>query len=322
MNCAKNGLPPRNRIHNMWIIIVLIIILLYIIFIIAPSTVAFYSVFGRKNSTPLRERRSLSYYGPVIDKIDSSSEYLSKLEKQPLWLDSFDGAKLYAELYDGSLSKTAICVHGYASGVDYNFAVQGEFLHRQGFNLLFVTQRAHDKSGGGNICFGLKEQYDILGWIDKVREITGNDKILLYGISMGGASVAYTTDKADRDIVRAVIIDCGFSSPYDQLKHDHIMRHLPWMLMLPIERLLAKINLNIDIGTPVADSLRKTEIPAFFIHGENDTTVPPEQGQKNYDACASEKQFALVKGGNHTVSFIEGGEKLQNQIIDFLNKYY
>ena len=306
----------------MWIFIVLIIVLLYIILIIAPSVTAYLSVFGRRETTPLRERKSLSYYKPFVDKIDSSSGYLSKLKKQPVWINGDDGAKLYADLYDGSLSKTAICVHGYASGADYNFAVQGEFLHREGFNLLLVNQRAHDKSGGKHICFGLKEQYDIIKWVDKVREITGNNKILLYGISMGGAAAAYSSDKLDKNIVRAMIIDCAFTSPYDQLRHDFVLRHMPWRQMLFIISILAKLNLDIDIKTPVADSLKNTEIPAFFIHGENDTTVVPEQGRTNFDACASEKQFALIRDGNHTVSFIAGGEKLRNQIVDFLNNNF
>lgn len=307
----------------MWIIItILILVFLYEIFIIAPSVVAYFSVFSRKATTPLRERKSLSYYEPFMDKIDSSTEYLSKLKKQSVTLKSFDGAELYADFYDGSLNKTAICVHGYASGADYNFAVQGEFLHRLGFNLLLINQRAHDKSGGNNIGFGLLEQYDLIKWVDKVTELTGNDAVLLYGISMGGSTVAYSSDKLKSELVRGMIIDCGFSSPYDQLKHDHILRHLPWRLMLPIECFLVKRKLKIDIKTPVADSLKNTKIPAFFIHGENDSTVPPEQGKTNFEACGGEKQFCLVKQGNHTVSFIAGGEKLQNKLTSFINKNF
>ncbi|MCR5653286.1 MAG: alpha/beta hydrolase [Ruminococcus sp.] len=307
----------------MWILItVLIILLLYIILIVGPSVVAYFSVFGRKTTTPLSERKSLSYYEPFVGNISFSTDYLSKLDKQTLTIEGRDKTKLCADLYDGSLDKTAICVHGYASGPDYNFAVQGEFLHRQGFNILLVNQRGHDRSGGKNICFGLKEQYDVLCWIDKVREITGNGNILLYGISMGGATVGYASDKVDKNVVKAMIIDCAFTSPYNQLKHDHILRHVPWRLMLPIECLLIKTNLHIDIKTPVADSLRKTQIPAFFIHGENDTTVPPEQGRLNYDSCGSAKQFYLVKNGNHTVSFIAGGEKLQHEVKNFINKYF
>lgn len=302
----------------MWIIIISILILLYIILVPAPAVVAYISVFARKNTTPLNERKSLGYYEPFVDDINSSKQYLSKLKKQPLRLKSYDGTELYAELYDGSLKKTAICVHGYASGPDYNFAVQGEFLHRQGFNLLFINQRAHDKSGGKHICFGLREQYDIIKWIDKVREVTDSDEILLYGISMGGAAVAYASDKLDRNIVRAMIIDCAFTSPYDQFKHDYIMRHMPWRQMLSISVFLAKKQLGLDIKTPVANSLKSTDIPAFFIHGEKDSTVLIEQGRTNFEACNSEKRFYSVKDGLHTASFIAGGKELQNELKEFL----
>lgn len=306
----------------MWILLTIaIIILLYFIMIIAPALVAYFSVFARKTTTPLMERKSLSYYEPFIDKINSATEYRSKLKKTPLRIKSYDGTELYADYYDGSLAKTAICLHGYASGVDYNFAVQSEFLHKQGFNLMLVNQRAHDNSGGKNICFGLKEQYDLIEWVKKAREL-GAEEVLLYGISMGGATVGYASDKLDSGFVKAMIIDCGFASPYDQLKHDHIIRHVPWRLMLPIEGFLAKTRLGIDIKNPVADSLRKTEIPAFFIHGTADNTVTIEQGKINFEACNSEKRFYTVENGNHTVSFIAGGEKLQNELKDFLiNKF-
>lgn len=306
----------------MWILLIIaILIFLYFILITAPAIVAYRAVFARKNTTPLMERKSLGYYEPFVNEISKSTDYLSGLKKTPVRINSFDGTELYADLYDGNLPKTAICVHGYASGPDYNFAVQGEFLHKLGFNLLFVNQRGHDKSGGKNICFGLYEYKDLIKWVEKAEEL-GADEILLYGISMGGATVGYASDKLDKNIVKAIIIDCGFTSPYDQFKHDHILRHVPWPLMLPIECFLAKKNVGIDVKTPVADSLKATEIPAFFIHGTDDYTVPIEQGKTNFEACQSEKRFYAVESGKHTVSFIAGGKKLQNELKDFLiNKF-
>lgn len=321
MSSAKNGenINPTIKI-NMWIILlILTIVLLYIILIIGPSVVAFFTVFARKTTTPLNERKSLGYYEPFVEKINSSTSYLSGLKKSPVRIKSFDGAQLYADFYDSGYDKTAICVHGYASGPDYNFAVQGEFLNRQGFNLLFINQRAHDKSGGKNITFGLYESRDLICWIDKAKEL-GAKSVLLYGISMGGATVAYASKMLNKSVVRAMIIDCAFSSPYEQLKHDYVLRHMPWRQMLAINCFLAKTKLKIDLKQTVAASLKQTQIPAFFIHGNDDSTVLIEQGRKNYEACSSEKQFYAVENGSHTVSFIAGGEKLQKELKDFLNK--
>ncbi len=306
----------------MWIfLLILTLILLYTILIIGPSVVAFFTVFARKTTTPLNERKSLGYYEPFVDKINSSTSYLSGLTKTPVRITSFDGAQLYADYYDSGYDKTAICVHGYASGVDYNFAVQGEFLNRLGFNLLFINQRAHDKSGGKSITFGLYESRDLICWIDKAKEL-GAKSVLLYGISMGGATVSYASEKLEKSVVKAMIIDCAFASPYEQLKHDYVLRHMPWRQMLAINCFLAKTKLKINLKQTVADSLKNSDIPAFFIHGTNDTTVPIEQGRINYEACGSEKHFYAVENGSHTVSFIAGGDKLQNELKDFLNKQF
>ena len=54
-------------------------------------------------------------------------------------------------------------------------------------------------------------------------------------------------------------------------------------------RLLGKLDFHEDIYERVSDSLRHTDIPVLFLHGEADLTVDISQGLENYNACASEK---------------------------------
>jgi fermentation-respiration switch protein FrsA (DUF1100 family) len=67
-------------------------------------------------------------------------------------------------------------------------------------------------------------------------------------------------------------------------------------------------------------ALTKAKIPCFFIHGTADKTVPFSHGVKNYEACASYKEFAWLEGVEHALCYYEGYPDLENRIIKFIDK--
>lgn len=125
----------------------------------------------------------------------------------------------------------------------------------------------------------------------------------------------------DADKVRALVLDCGFKSPYSQMKRDMEMRHLPVFLLMPIIMLLSKRVLKVDIKNEVGSSLGKCKIPALFLHGTADRTVPLSEGRENFESCASEKDMIVVEDADHTMSFHVGGEKVQTAVADFIKNH-
>ena len=59
-----------------------------------------------------------------------------------------------------------------------------------GHNLLLIDERAHGRSEGRTITFGIQERWDVESWARFAVERFGADvQIILYGVSMGAATV-------------------------------------------------------------------------------------------------------------------------------------
>ena len=59
----------------------------------------------------------------------------------------------------------AICFHGYRSTAIRDFCGGAILAMEQGHNVLLVDQRAHGKSSGHTITFGIRERLDCVDWI-------------------------------------------------------------------------------------------------------------------------------------------------------------
>ena len=303
--------------------ILIVLISTILIFIIAPSIVMYLIVFGRKDR-PHIEKSDLTktYYAPFREELMSSYRYLQVLPTEQISISSSDGLMLYGEYKNGGFSKTAIFCHGYGGTPYHQFSPQAKDLYQAGFNLLFPIQRAHNESEGKHTTLGIKEADDLLIWIDWVRKHSECKEILLYGMSMGCSAIEYASDRLEKKDICAMVLDCGFTSPWDQLTFDAKKHHIPSKVFLPLIALYAKVRIGIDIKADTRPALSKTSIPALFFHGTEDQTVPLSQGLQNFEACASEKERCIIDGAGHTLCYLYGGEKAVSCLDQFLMKYF
>ena len=114
---------------------------------------------------------------------------LLKIPAEDLYTTSFDNLKLHAYLYksEGS-NEFVICFHGLRRTARRSFAGRTMDLLKAKKNVILVDLRAHGLSKGHSITYGKKEQYDVVTWVNYVKEKFGEDaKITLIGVSMGVA---------------------------------------------------------------------------------------------------------------------------------------
>ena len=304
--------------------IALVLLALYIIFAVAPAVVIYRMIFSRKENSRVLTRQELigSRYEPYMDKLIEADGFVRSRATGKVSVTARDGEIMYGDYLDNHSDKTVIFVHGYRGNPISNFCLQARHLYDLGFNMLFICQRAHGESGGRRGGLGIIEQYDILKWIEYEGAKPGINKILLYGSSMGSSAIAYASDKIKSEKVKGMVIDCAFSSVGDQLYYDSRKRKIPPFLVIPIIRLLARIELKEDIYKQCGEALSKTKVPALFIHATGDTTVPYKYGLKNYNACAFPKELITVEGSQHIVEYAAGGEKTKQGLISFADKYF
>ena len=293
----------------------------YVLFIVGPAFSSFPFIFRRQMVPDLRSMDLAdTYYEPYEESIRECLAFLDSLAKHEITVTSRDSCDLYGEFYDGGFSKTVILFHGYRTCAINNFFLQARDLYEQGYNVLLTHQRAHGKSGSKHTTLGILEQHDVISWVRRMQEHDPKQQIVLYGISMGATAVSYASAALSREDVCAMVLDCGYLSPYVQQQYECRYRHLPWPLLLPIVAGLAKLFLKIDMRQSAAKAMAQTQIPALFLYGSADVTVCFDQIKQCYDSCASQKKLLTIEGAAHTMAYVVGGQTVKRALLSFINE--
>ena len=217
-----------------------------------------------------------------------------------------DGLTLYGAYYEHTPdSPIEIMFHGYRGSRARDFCVGVERAERVGHSAILVDQRAHGNSDGGVITFGVKERFDVLTWVNYVREEFPNRPIILTGISMGAATVMMASEFDLPPEVICTLADCGYTSPRDIICKVMRDMHLPAALFYPFVRMGAVLfgGFDPDSASP-RDALTRAKIPVVFAHGECDSFVPYEMSVKNHEVCITEKKLILVPTAEHGIAYI------------------
>lgn len=133
------------------------------------------------------------------------------LPYEPVTIRSDDGLTLFGRCYPAAPDAPWLLLfHGYRSAAERDFCGGLPFGIGMGCNVLLVDERAHGKSGGSCLTLGIRERYDCRRWVDYVIGHAGPDaKIVLYGMSMGAATVLMAAGPELPKNVAGIVADCG-----------------------------------------------------------------------------------------------------------------
>lgn len=292
----------------------------YAVFVFAPAVVAVLTIFRERPGADLETMTAPgAQFAPYAERMLAARDRLRAHGAKQVSVCSKDGLTLTGEYYDLGKPRTAIFVHGYRTEPEVNFSVQADVFLRRGYNILLIRQRGHAPGSRVRCGLGLFEQFDVAAWNAWAQKQPGVSETVLYGISMGAASVGFAAKALDPAKTRALILDCGFRSPYEQIRLDCKRRNVPGFLLMPPIRLLVKLFLKTDIRQYTDDVLKDTAIPCFFLHGTADRTVPYETGRIVYSACGARKAFFTAEGAGHTEAFLSDPERAEDAIFRFLD---
>lgn len=288
--------------------------------------VVYRMIFGRlsKNQEIEKEIPQGKQYDPYAEAIRKNIEKVKKLPYQQVFIESKDGVTLAASYYEfREDAPLIIFFHGYHGGAlrDGN----GILLLAQkiGCNILLVNQRAHGRSGGKTITFGIRERYDCLDWVKYANRRFGEDtEIVLAGVSMGASTVLMAADLGLPANVKGIMADCPFSSPKEILQAVMKQMHFPVNITYATAKLGAKLFGGFDVEEYSAlEAMRHCGMPVLLLHGDADYFVPCEMSKSCYEACAGqEKKLVIVKGAAHAISFYVDEELYEREVREFLGK--
>lgn len=267
----------------------------------------------------------VSGYDPEVDTLEGDAAWFAE-HSEGRWLESHDGLKLHA-LYlpqEGESHKYAVICHGYGSIPQYGGRFAAWF-YDQGYHVLAPAARAHELSEGRYVGMGWPERRDIAAWADTLAQQDPEAEIVLFGVSMGGATVMMTAGEAGLSPnVKCVIEDCGYTSVWDEFAGQlQEMFGLPTFPVLDAASLVTQIRAGYSFKEASAvEQLKKTSLPMLFIHGEDDTFVPYAMLDVAYEACASpDKEKLSVPGAGHGEASWQDPELYWSTVEAFLDKY-
>ncbi len=303
---------------------VLIVILCIVLLIVLGGG---YYAYRIAFFSPNKDRERIpSMTGKQYDPYrEAMAEIYQQLQDRPcefVTADSQDRRKLSARYYhvaDGA--PVDIAFHGYRSSPMTDFSGGAAVSLELGHNLLLVDQRAHGKSKGRSIAFGLMERYDVISWIDYVLEEFGeNTEILLYGISMGAATVLLASELDLPKNVKGIVADCPYSSARDIICRVGAQRGFPPVLCWPFVCIGAKVfgGFNIAERTP-ADAVKQTDIPILLIHGEADSFVPCSMSREICHANPEMIQLHTFPKADHGLSFLADTPRYKKIVREFVD---
>ncbi|MCG0753948.1 putative cell surface hydrolase, membrane-bound (putative) [Lactiplantibacillus plantarum] len=260
---------------------------------------------------------------------DAYYAYVDWLHRQPVqqWqLNANDEANHLVAQYvpaKTTSNRTVIVSHGY-KGDGETMANYAYMFHQMGYNVLLPDDRGHGQSAGKYISFGWQDRRDYLGWIDKVVRINGrHTDIILFGVSMGGATVEMMSGEDLPSQVKAIIADCGYSSIEEELAYLLKRQfHLPKYPFVPIVSFINRHRMGYYLSdVSSVEQLKHNHLPIFFIHGDKDVYVPSWMLKENYQAAKGSKQMWQVPNATHAESFWIDPAEYQRHVTAFLNHY-
>ncbi len=198
---------------------------------------------------------------------------------------------------------------------------QAQFVHSLGFSALLFDLRHHGRSTGDKSTFGAKEKADVLAAVAWMRSQQPCSKILLWGISMGAASVMLAA--ADDPGIDAVICDSTYVSFKETV--DHHFRLFFRLPAWPIAREIGALmqwrgdfrGAQIDIRQAVRMIGAR---PVMFVAQSDDRRMPSSYARELYDLSSSpDKRLLILNGRRHGHAYRDHPTEYQKAVREFLD---
>lgn len=259
------------------------------------------------------------------DEMTTLIREMAEIPYEPVRIRSRDGVELFGRYYhvaDGA--PLQIQLHGYKGCGVRDFCGGNKLAREAGMNTLVVDERAHGRSGGRTITFGVREREDCAEWVKYAAARFPDAKIYLCGVSMGAAAVLMASPMEETERVSGIIADSAYSSPASIIEKVCGEMGFPRKLTMVFVRIGARVFgcFSIDESSAV-ECVKSARAPILLIHGEDDRFVPCDMSREIYDAARSagvDVKLETFPGAGHGISFMADRERYKRVVDEFLSR--
>ncbi|MDR2817513.1 MAG: alpha/beta hydrolase [Oscillospiraceae bacterium] len=277
----------------------------------------------------------------LLDSVGSSSSLAKRVKKECEWwiawkkrneplpsfdeqITSFDGLELVGSSFvqPEAVPKWVIVVPGF-TGNRLKMLDYVQIFYKHGFNVLLVYCRGRGKSEGENVTMGWLDRLDLVAWANKLVKDSPDARIVLFGLSMGGATVMMAAGENLPPNVKCAIEDCGYSSVWDLFSRQlgDRLGLSPGLVRVAADAFSRSCG-GLDLKKASAvDQLRKARIPVMFIHGGQDNIVLTDMVHDCFEVAPTEKELYIVPGAGHGQALLADPAEYVKRLFEFINKY-
>jgi uncharacterized protein len=255
--------------------------------------------------------------------VPEQSPAIYNLPYEDVTIPSADGLQLVGWFVPSQNGAVIIMQHGYKS-TRQELLNEAEMMYRHGYGILLTTVRAHDRSDGELITFGMQEVDDLEAWYQYL--ITRNDidpnKIGILGNSYGGMLAIQFA--AQNKNIKAVVADCAFSSLNDTVSTSvTYFTDLPAFPFAPLivfwaERETGFKTEDVDTTKWIAQISPR---PVFLMQGGADVVISADSGQRLYEAAGEPKELWFDPALGHVQFDKERAEEFEKRVAAFFDRY-
>jgi alpha-beta hydrolase superfamily lysophospholipase len=310
----------------------------------------FLAVFLLLNLLAYRHAHSMTHFAPAYprprkpDNWRPQGEPLSFLQKvqlavngvaieRPAEADRPDGLYLSYEVhsYPGEAGRLAawhiprerpagrvVLFHGYAAS-KARLLPEARAFHDLGYACFLVDFRGSGDSEGDRTSIGYHEADDVVRTLAYVRQQWPQDRLVIFGQSMGAAAVlrAMAHHAVEPD---AVVLECPFDRLLSTVEARFAVAGLP---RFPAAQLLVfwgglQHGFN-GFGHNPVDYARQVTCPALLLHGTHDQRVSVGQMQSIYQNLGGEKHLRFFEGLGHESYAAPRADEWKEHVARFLH---
>jgi alpha-beta hydrolase superfamily lysophospholipase len=232
------------------------------------------------------------------EKLDKDFQFdYENQETQEYNLETRDGATINGlRFFPKGESKGVVL---YLKGNSKSIKGWGKFavdFTRIGYNVLMVDYRGFGKSTGKRSQKAIKRDLQLV--YNKIKELTTEDRIILYGRSLGSG---FATKLASMNNPKMLILD----APYYSLTKV-TARYAPFM----------PLSLLLKYPLPTYKWLKYVKCPIHIIHGTHDKLIPYKSSVNlSHIKPKLTKLHTVIGGGHKNLNNFESYHKMLDDIL-------
>lgn len=286
-----------------------------------------YSVFciifmPRKTLSLRKNKQSIKDDAAVTEQM--KNKYLAIYRE--ITIPGVDGNTLTAYCYSQKgVSSWIVFLHGYRGSSSNMLKYMEHFRTVGNFNLLAVDLSGHSKRNEKYFLLGSAAETDnVMQWVNWIKSNNENAHIVLYGVSLGGATSINTAGR-NPSVFDGVITDSAPSSFEAMIRR--ILHHkcgIATSLIMPIvfwyARNLAKLKIE---ETASVEQAANVDCSILLIHSKDDHFVPIKMMHEIFgQLTVNDKKYLEISGAEHTHSVDVDSKAYWTEVDKFMQKVF